>query len=115
MSLLIADRRKVPTRDLREFAERRLRFALSRFSSRIKRIRLTIADENETRTGTDKVCCCIAVTLREMPEVVVKDNDIDVSACISRVADRAGRAVSRAIARSLQINRAGSPSLRTLP
>ncbi len=104
MMIAITDRSGVITPELREFAERRLRYALSRFDARIQRVSLTLVDANGPRGGVDK-SCRITVKLRRAPEVTVTDLDTEVGTCISRAAERVGRAVARAVDRKQQFDR----------
>lgn len=104
MSIAVLDRSGVVTKSLRELAKRRLRFALSRFDARIQRVELTVSDANGPRGGVDK-SCRIAVKLRRIPQVVVEDADMDVAKAISRAAEKAGRAVARAVDRCQRLDR----------
>jgi ribosome-associated translation inhibitor RaiA len=104
MQISILDRQNLLTPDAKEFAERRLLFALSRFDSRIDRVSLVVADANGPRGGIDKACS-VTVKLRSLPEVRVTSEDANVEAGIAHVADRVGRAVARAIERSQQFDR----------
>ncbi|MBI4517464.1 MAG: HPF/RaiA family ribosome-associated protein [Deltaproteobacteria bacterium] len=81
-----------------ERIERRLRFALSRFADCIDRVTVQFADLNGPRGGVDKQCR-IVVKLRRGGEVVVEDTATDLETAIDRGADRAQRAVARALAR----------------
>jgi ribosome-associated translation inhibitor RaiA len=78
--------------------ERRLRFALSRFADRIVRVTARLADLNGPRGGVDKQCL-IVVRFRAGGEVVIEDTAADVDTALDRGADRAQRAVTRALAR----------------
>lgn len=104
MTLSITDRSDLLTKDLRQLTERRLLFALSRFDNRIMGIDLVVNDDNGPRGGIDKACR-ITVSLRHAADVTVRDKDADLAKCISRAAERTGRAVSRAIDKSLSFNR----------
>ena len=104
MSVAIVDRSGVLSAELREFTERRLLFALSRFDAKIQRVSVLLADANGPRGGVDK-SCRITVTLRRANEVTITDQDADVTACIARAAERAGRAVGRAIERARGFDR----------
>lgn len=86
-------------RAARFHAERRLRFALGRFASRVGRVAVRVADVNGPRGGTDKRCR-IVVALGGAGTVVVEDRDADVYAAIDAAADRAGRLVARALHRA---------------
>lgn len=87
------------TQALRSHIERRLGFALSTRYDRIKRIRVYLSDVNGPRGGTDK-CCQVHVTMPRQADVFIVDTQADLYAAIDRAADRAGRAVSRKLARS---------------
>ncbi len=88
--------------------ERRLRFALSRFADCIDRVTVRLADLNGPRGGVDKQCR-IAVKLRPGGEVVIEDTATGLETAIDRGADRAQRAVARALARRRAT--ANSPTL----
>lgn len=77
---------------------RRLGFALSRFGARIATVRVRLGDLNGPRGGIDK-CCRIVVVGDRAWRLVVEDRDADLHAVIDRAAERAGRAVSRALDR----------------
>jgi ribosome-associated translation inhibitor RaiA len=76
--------------------ERRLEFALCRFGAAIQSVDLTLEDENGPRGGVDKNCR-IVVKMRRGEDVVVKGRGDDALGLVDRTADRAGRAVARAL------------------
>lgn len=85
------------TKALRRHAERRLHFALGRFSPRIGRVTVDI---REGGPGVDpQKLCRVAVTLTSGRRIVVEDTRDDLYAAISRLADQAGRTVGRALDR----------------
>ena len=100
----IVDRDGVLAGPLHEFAQRRLLFALSRFDSKIQRVDLVVADTNGPRGGVDK-SCRISVKLRRAKEVTITDQDSNIATCVARAAERAGRAVARAIERTQRFDR----------
>ena len=104
MSLTITDHGDLLDDAMRKVAERRLLFALSRFDSRILKVELMVADENGPRGGVDKVCR-VRVSLKRASDVVIRDRDANLVSCLSRVADRVGRAVARSIERSQSFDR----------
>lgn len=104
MTILINDRSGLMDRSQQELAERRLHFALSRFDSRISRLELVVEDENGPRGGVDKAIRLL-VKLKRASDVVISDRDSDLITCISRVAERAARSVTRSIERSQQFDR----------
>jgi len=81
-----------------ERIERRMRFALSRFTDRIEHATVRVADLNGPRGGVDKQCR-IVVRLRSGGEIVIEDSASDFETAIDRGADRVQRAVARALAR----------------
>lgn len=83
---------------LRNHVERRLSFALSTRDEHIQRISVRLVDINGPRGGEDK-CCRIQVVLPHLTDVVIEDTEVDMYAAIDRAADRAGRTVSRRLAR----------------
>mgnify|MGYP001823886752 FL=1 len=96
MSLTIIDHSGQMNEELKRFTERRVRFALSRFDDRILGIEVVISEEITPLAGDQKVCR-VCVTLRRASDVEVTDRDNDLATCISRVAQRAGRAVMRVV------------------
>lgn len=104
MLVSMTDRSDVLTKTMREVAQRRFAFALSRFDSRINRVELVVSDENGPRGGVDK-SCRVSISLQRANEVVITDKDADLATCLSRIAERAARAVSRSIQRTQQFDR----------
>jgi len=98
------------TDSLRDYAETRLRFALTSSHSHIQRISMRLSDINGPRGGTDKLCH-IKVTLSTLPDIIIKDVESDMYAAINRAADRAGRNVQRKIRRHQTIRRKVQPLL----
>lgn len=75
----------------------RLEFALGRFAGRVRSVSVSLADLNGPRGGVDKKCL-IAVRLeRPSRVIVIEDVDADAAVVVSRSAERAARAVARAI------------------
>ena len=98
MSFSVVDRSGKLTADLRHLLDRRLRFALSRFEPRISGLTAVLEDVNGPRGGVDKLCRII-VRLQRGQEVVIRQEDDDLPRCITRAAERAGRAVARSLER----------------
>ena len=86
------------THALREYAERRLRFALVRAGDRVRRVAVSLHDINGPRGGIDKRCR-IEVTRPGFPTVMIEDTEANLYLAIDRAADRAGRNVMRRLAR----------------
>ncbi len=99
MSISITDPSSLLNEELRQFAERRLQFALSRYDSRIRRVDLVVSDEIGFH-GRINRACLISIALERAPVVVIRDKDEDFAKCIARAAERAGRAVARTIERT---------------
>ena len=83
---------------MRNHAERRLRFALTRSDVHIQCVVLRLSDINGPRGGADKRCH-LQVVLEGLPDVVIEDIQVDLYLAIDRAADRAGRTVARKIDR----------------
>jgi putative sigma-54 modulation protein len=92
------------TDGLESYAERRLRFALSRFTPRVRLVVARLEDANGPRGGIDKQC---KVRIRLMPEgdVLVRGVDADWRAAIGRAVDRLGRTVARALKSQQDVKR----------
>ena len=86
------------TTALLEHTERRLRFALTRSSDRIKRVVVRFGDINGPRGGEDKFCR-IQVHFEHTPPVLIEDTGADLYAVIDRAAERAGRNAAKRIDR----------------
>jgi ribosome-associated translation inhibitor RaiA len=84
------------TNDERTQVERRLGFAVGRFSPRVKKVAITFSDVNSVRGGFDKQCRIIA-WLDGLEDLFVEDEDASLQALIDRVAERLGRLVGRRI------------------
>ena len=96
---------------VRNYAARRLHFALGRFASRIRRIVVRISDTNGVRGGIDQ-CCHISAELHPSGRVVLDQTDADLFTAIDRASERAGQAFTREIQRTRQA-RTGRESVRT--
>ncbi|MEM9659976.1 MAG: HPF/RaiA family ribosome-associated protein [Planctomycetota bacterium] len=104
MLIQIVDRNETLDESMREFAKKRLLFALSRFGRRVQRVRAVLSDVNGPKGGVDK-SCRVTVKLLRLPDVCVSNEDLDARACFSRAADRVGRAVARTIEREQHFER----------
>jgi len=102
------------TAPLLAHTERRLRFALTRTSARIKRVAVRLGDRNGPRGGADKFCR-IQVVLDGAPAVLVEDAGADLYTVIDRAAERAGRNVTKAVDRLREKLRSGKHQLPALP
>ncbi|MFQ5668233.1 MAG: HPF/RaiA family ribosome-associated protein [Candidatus Binatia bacterium] len=85
---------------------RRINFALGRFSRRVKRVHVRLADENGPDGGMDKTCR-IAVRLLRLPAVIVEQTSTDLLTSVEVAADRAGGTVAGRISLALTSSSAG--------
>ena len=79
---------------LHDWTERRLRFALSRFGERVRRISVHFSDVNGPRGGIDQRCR-IQATLDGLGEVMIEDTQHNPFVAVSRAAERFARNASR--------------------
>jgi len=86
------------TKDERAQVERRLGFAVGRFSPRVKKVAITFSDVNSDRGGFDKQCRIVA-WLDGLEDLFVEDEDANLQALTDRIAERLGRLVGRRIKR----------------
>ena len=91
--------RSVPVEaETREWVERRVRFALGRFVTRIHRVAIIFEDINRPRGGIDQRCRVLVALVPE-GNVVIDDVDSTIEAVTARAVDRAARAVIRELER----------------
>ncbi len=83
---------------VRNYAIRRIRFAMGRFASRVGRVIIRISDVNGARGGIDQ-CCHITAEVLPSGRVVVEQVDADLFAAIDRACERSGQAFRRHIER----------------
>ena len=96
------------TAALLNHTERRLRFALTRTSDRIRRVVVRLGDANGPRGGEDKFCR-LQIHLERAAPVLIEDAGVDLYAVIDRVAERAGRSVAKRIDRRHENARLARP------
>lgn len=94
----LKDRGVSRPKDLPDHIERRLRFALSRFGSRIQKVVVFLQDSNGPRGGIDKICRVLVKT-RGVGVVVASVSDSQWFAAVDRVTNRIGHSVSRHLER----------------
>ncbi len=98
------------TEAIRSYVERRLRFSLGRFASRLGRVTVRISDVNGPRGGIDKVCR-ISAKLADTGQVVVQETaDTNLYAAIDHATERIGQSCGRAVQR---LRERGTGSIRT--
>lgn len=96
------------TNALRDYTERRLRFALASVDNKVRRIVVRLSDINGPRGGADKRCH-LHLVLCGMPDVVIEDTESDLYFAIDRATDRAGRTVLRKASRKQTLLRHNFP------
>jgi putative sigma-54 modulation protein len=84
---------------LREYAMRRLSFALRRFESRVRRITVRLVDQNGPRRGVDSRCSMI-VELVGGRRILAEATTAWPFASVSRAADRLSSAVRKEAGRA---------------
>ncbi|MDP1832660.1 MAG: HPF/RaiA family ribosome-associated protein [Geothrix sp.] len=90
----------VPTSEaLSAHVERRLAFALSRFSSRVDRVVVRFSDLNGPKGGLDKVCQ-VGFTVKGLGPESVEAQDADLYCAVDLAAAKAGRRVARLLERN---------------
>ncbi len=87
------------SRTSREWIERRLLFALSRFGDRIRRVTALVEDINGPRGGVDQRCR-IDVLLAPSKRIAAEATDADAFGAVSRAAERVARRVRDALDRN---------------
>jgi|SRR5579872_69202 len=87
---------------LRNYADRRLRFALSRFGDRVERVLVTVSESTDTERTSEKHCS-IRVDLTPFGQVFAEETDPDVYAAIDRAAGRVGRLLASRLERNTEM------------
>jgi hypothetical protein len=104
MSVSITDHSGMLNEAIQRHAERRFLFALSRFDSRIKDLQIELTVEKSSQ-GRAEFCCHVNVDLLRATEVRLSESAGEPIQCITRAADKAGRAVKRSIDRAYDLHR----------
>lgn len=113
MNLKVRTARIGLTSQLHDLIERRVHYALSRFSPQVSRVSVLIEDVNGVRGGVDKRCE-IAVLIKRGGELRAAATDAVIEPAIAMAADRIGRAVQRKLELRREVRRASATSDRTL-
>jgi putative sigma-54 modulation protein len=95
------------TESLRNYCERRMRFALGSASGRVRSVIVRLTDENGPKGGIDKRCS-IRVALDKAPVVVIVQDESDLYVAIDHAADRVARTMSRRLEKTWSMRRAPS-------
>ncbi len=99
--------------EITQHVDRRARFALSRFASRVTALHVTLTDANGPRGGVDKVCRATAA-LDGLPSITVASRDESVRDAVDRAFERLSRSIQRAFERRLERRSAGWSSVGTV-
>ena len=94
----LKDKGVIRPKDLPDHIERRLRFALARFSGRIQKVLVFLHDHTGPKGGIDKVCR-ILVKTRGCGAVIAAVVDSDWIVAVDRATTRIGHTVGRHIER----------------
>lgn len=89
------------TDGLRGHIERRIQFTLSWAHQNLPKVTLRLDDINGPKGGADKLCR-IQIPIAGGKPIVVEDVQADLYVAIDRAIERAGRALSRKLARKRQ-------------
>jgi hypothetical protein len=112
MSFSITDRGDLLSDELRQHLERRFLFALSRYDSRVIQTQVVIG-QDEVGGGKAANRCQVDVELQRASRVSVSEGNTDLRECISRAAERTGRAVGRSIDNAAPVDGNRSPALHS--
>jgi ribosomal subunit interface protein len=82
------------TDGIRNYATRRMQFALDRNDGHIMHVKLSLADINGPRGGVDKKCQ-ISLALAGHNNIVIEDTEADLYVAIDRASDRCARTLAR--------------------
>jgi ribosome-associated translation inhibitor RaiA len=93
--------------------ERKLRFALGRFTKEVRRVHVLVRDENGPKGGYD-ILCKVRAELSSQGELVIREVDTDPFSAVGRAAGRASHAIARRLER-LRGRRRGRLRSRTVP
>jgi ribosome hibernation promoting factor len=110
MSLEIRNQNIEMSDGLRSYIERRLGFALRKFTKVLGRVTVRLSDLNGPRGGLDKRCQ-ISANFRPFQAVSLQATDADLYAAIDRAAGRLERSLAHCVGRKRE-SRRGRKSIR---
>jgi putative sigma-54 modulation protein len=88
---------------IREYAESRTRYAITRISYKVSSVKVILSDENGPRGGVDKKCQ-ISLKMEGFNDLVVQEMDEDLYEAISRCTVRLRRVSQRKVERMRDLN-----------
>lgn len=99
----------IETTDLsNDYIERRVEFALGRFSEAISSISVTLEDTNGPRGGVDQLCRMRVNLIGQRRPVIVESTEVTMRAAVDVSASTACRSVTRMLDRRLSKRRASN-------
>ncbi len=110
MSLEIRNQNIEMSDALRTYVERRLGYALRKFTKSLRHVTIRLSDLNGPRGGIDKRCQ-ISAEVRASRPVSLQATDADLYAAIDRAAARVERTLARCVGRARE-SRRGRKSIR---
>lgn len=102
-----------PTEQLKDHIERRLRFALTRFGRKLRRVHVTLSDQNGPKGGFDTQCK-VRAELSDAGPIVIQQVHRDAFSAVARAADRISHAVGRQMERLNDRRRGRNPRANRL-
>ncbi len=96
--------------DLVHHIERHLRFALDRFEERVRRVQVTLVDENGNKGGVDTRCRILLALCRGAP-LVIDSRSHDPYQAVVHAARRAGHTLAKRMSRRVDRRRRRDPLL----
>lgn len=112
MQIDLVHRNVCVTQEQKEWIQRRIHFALGRFSSRIRHTCLIFSDINGARGGIDKKCR-ISVALSPQGEIMIEETAANIEAAVAVIADRVARAISRTLGRRQDLHVPRSQTIKS--
>lgn len=97
-------------RVLRDYATRRLEFALNRIWYNIRAVTMHISDENGPKGGIDKRCM-IKLSVPGLPDIVVTETGHAINATIDRAIHRAAYTVQKLLTRAKSFSHTKHPMM----
>jgi ribosomal subunit interface protein len=114
MNIEIQSQKFSLTTALKNYARKRLNFALGNQLEYINNVTMRLSDINGPRGGADKRCL-IVIQLFGMSNIVIKDVETDMYTAIDRACNRAGRTIVRKLGRHLTLMRSSkTPALENM-
>ena len=95
MQLAMHNYRTDLSQALRQYVERRLRFALDRFGRRVSRATVRVCPDGPTDS-----LCSISIEVEGFGRIAVEEIDADLFAAIDRATGRIGRLLGRELERA---------------